>query len=231
VVREHRPWSEVAIAGTALQSAAPNPRHIGRGQLAALVFVALVFHASVAWYFERQRAQRTLEPHTSELSIELVHPPSPPELPKVPPQPPPPSKPQPQRVQALPQIQQAEPEPGEVGAAIEAPIAVAPIVSESVPAPLPVTAPVGRAGYLNNPPPTYPAIAVRQGWQGTVLLRVRVLSTGKVESVEIKQSGGRKLLDDEAIRTVKLWLFTPSKQGEAAIDGWATVPIEFSLEQ
>ncbi len=34
---------------------------------------------------------------------------------------------------------------------------------------------MGRAGYLNNPAPDYPAPAVRQGWQGTVLLRVRVL--------------------------------------------------------
>jgi protein TonB len=50
-----------------------------------------------------------------------------------------------------------------------------------------------------------------------------------VEAVEVKQSSGGKILDDEAIRTVKQWLFSPSKRGDTAIDGWATVPIEFQL--
>ena len=141
-----------------------------------------------------------------------------------------PPKQQPQQAQVLPQIQQAAPEESTAGESIEAPIAVAPIVAAAPePESLPVTAPVGRAGYLNNPAPDYPALAVRAGWQGTVLLRVRVLSTGKVEAVEVKQSSGRKVLDDEAIRTVKQWLFTPSKRGDTAIDGWATVPIEFLL--
>jgi protein TonB len=130
----------------------------------------------------------------------------------------------------LPQIQQSTPEPSTAGESSEAPVAVAPVVAATPePDPLPITAPIGRAGYLNNPAPDYPALAVRQGWQGTVLLRVRVLSTGKVEAVEVKQSSGRKILDDEAIRTVKQWLFSPSKRGDTAIDGWATVPIEFQL--
>jgi len=34
-----------------------------------------------------------------------------------------------------------------------------------------------RAGYLNNPPPAYPAVASRLGLQGTVLLRVVFLAT------------------------------------------------------
>lgn len=90
---------------------------------------------------------------------------------------------------------------------------------------------MGRAGYLNNPAPDYPPLAVRQSWQGTVLLRVRVLANGSVESVEVKQSSGRKLLDDEALRTVKGWSFAPAKRGDTPIDGWATVPIEFVLDQ
>jgi protein TonB len=93
-----------------------------------------------------------------------------------------------------------------------------------------VTAAFGRAGYLNNPPPEYPPAALRQGWQGTVTLRVRVLRTGQVESIEVQKSSGRKLLDDEAARTVRGWLFAPSKRGDTPIDGWATVPIEFKAE-
>jgi protein TonB len=134
---------------------------------------------------------------------------------------------QPRQAQVLPQIQESSQESA-VGESTET-IAIAPIVS-APPAPEPtITAPIGHAGYLNNPPPDYPAVAVRQRWEGTVLLRVHVLNDGKVDSVEIKRSSGRKVLDDEAIRTVRQWLFTPSKRGDTPIDGWANVPIEFLL--
>jgi len=64
-----------------------------------------------------------------------------------------------------------------------------------------------------------------------VLLRVRVLSNGTASSVEVQSSSGSKALDDAAVATVKKWLFSPSKRGDAPIDGWATVPIEFKLDQ
>jgi protein TonB len=63
-----------------------------------------------------------------------------------------------------------------------------------------------------------------------VLLRVRVSSTGQVDAVEVQKSSGFKLLDEEAKATVRTWQFTPSKRGATAIDGWATVPIEFKLD-
>ncbi len=106
--------------------------------------------------------------------------------------------------------------------------AAAPLPKPS--APEVVTAPFGRAGYLNNPPPDYPAMAARQRWEGTVLLRVRVLSTGRVDTIEVAKSSGHKVLDDQAVQTVRSWLFTPSKRGATAIDGWATVPIEFKID-
>ena len=109
---------------------------------------------------------------------------------------------------------------------------VQPVAAAAPPPPPPetVTAPFGRAGYLNNPPPEYPAVAARQRWEGTVLLRVRVLSTGKVETIEVAKSSGHKILDDEAVQTVRNWLFMPSRRGAMAIDGWATVPIEFKID-
>jgi len=48
--------------------------------------------------------------------------------------------------------------------------------------------------------------------------------------VEVQESSGRRILDEQAARTVKNWVFTPSRRGATPIDGWATVPIEFSLE-
>ena len=71
---------------------------------------------------------------------------------------------------------------------------------------------------------------MRQGWQGTVLLRVKVLQTGAVDGIEIVKSSGKKLLDDAAIHTVERWVFAPSTRGTTPIDGFATVPIEFKLD-
>jgi len=47
----------------------------------------------------------------------------------------------------------------------------------------------------------------------------------------VQKSSGSQPLDDAALLTVKKWLFTPSKRGDTPIDGWATVPIEFKLDQ
>ena len=163
--------------------------------------------------------------------MQLVKPPEP-LPPKIEPPKPPPPKPLAKR-QVLPQIQTAAPDtPSVESTPAEAPVAVAPVAEPAAPPPEPetVTAPFGRAGYLNNPPPQYPNTAVRNGWQGTVLLRVRVLSTGQVDAVEVQKSSGFKLLDEEAKATVRTWQFTPSKRGATPIDGWATVPIEFKLD-
>ena len=221
-----RPWSEVSVAGTPLQATSGHPPHINHWKVIALVAVALVLHATLAWYFHTG-APRAIEPRKAELNIELVRPVTPPEPPKVEPPKPVQAKVQPQQAQVLPQIEQSVSE-SDVGES-EGAIAVAPIVA-AAPAPEPaITAPIGHAGYLNNPPPEYPAVAVRNRWEGTVSLRVHVASNGKVESVEIMRSSGRKVLDEEAVRTVRQWLFTPSKRGDTPIDGWANVPIEFLL--
>jgi protein TonB len=95
----------------------------------------------------------------------------------------------------------------------------------------PVTEPTGYAGYLNNPAPVYPKAAQRMGMQGRVVLRVRVLASGHVGEVEIKQSSGKALLDEAALSAVKGWTFAPAKRGSTAIDAWAQVPIDFKLAQ
>lgn len=95
----------------------------------------------------------------------------------------------------------------------------------------PITEATANAGYLNNPKPEYPPAALRQGWGGTVILRVRVLASGAPESVTVKKSSGKKVLDDAAINAAMKWTFVPSKRGSTPIDGWATVPMTFNPEQ
>jgi protein TonB len=194
--------------------------------------VAVALHVGALWYLEHHAAAPTSPARKTELALEIAAPPPP----KVePPKPPPPKPPQQRVARAVPQIQEAVPTPTEAPAVAtnEPPVAAAPVASaDPVPPPsppAPVTAPFGKAGYLNNPSPDYPAQAARQGWQGTVTLRVHVLSTGKPDAVEIQRTSGHRPLDEEAVRAVKEWSFLPAKRGDTPIDGWATVPIEFRL--
>jgi protein TonB len=98
------------------------------------------------------------------------------------------------------------------------------------PAPQPVTPASASAGYLHNPAPEYPSLAMRRGWEGTVLLRVHVLATGKPGDIQIQKSSGRDQLDDAAQAAVKRWSFVPARQGNEPVDGWVSVPIDFKIK-
>ncbi|MGV8307863.1 energy transducer TonB, partial [Pseudomonas aeruginosa] len=97
------------------------------------------------------------------------------------------------------------------------------------PKPAPLTPPSANAGYLHNPAPEYPALAMRRGWEGTVLLRVHVLASGSPSEIQVQKSSGREALDQAAVKAVKRWSFVPAKRGDKAEDGWVSVPIDFKL--
>ncbi|RLB39870.1 MAG: hypothetical protein DRH12_10910 [Deltaproteobacteria bacterium] len=87
-----------------------------------------------------------------------------------------------------------------------------------------------RPAYLKNPPPPYPAIARRRGYQGTVILEVLVSKDGAVKDLRVFKSSGHKELDKTAMRAVKKWIFEPGKKGSTPIDMWVKVPIRFVLK-
>jgi len=187
----------------------------------------LVAHAIGAWYGNGVSLSTEVKPKESRLALEFIRPPK--ALPPEPPPPPPKRAPP----KAPPPIQSAAVVPSE--APVAAPVETVAAVAAAEPAPPPpspepVKPAFGGIGYKNNPPPDYPTLAVRQGWQGTVLLRVRVLQSGSVESVEVVRSSGKKVLDEAAIHTVERWVFAPSTRGSTPVDGFATVPIEFKLD-
>lgn len=183
-----------------------------------------------------------------EVAIEFIKPEiePPPPPPIEPPKPPPPPKvqkaPPPPALRTPVASQNIAPDDIVVQENTQAPVSPGPVVAAEVPTPPappapppvveePVTEASANAGYLNNPKPEYPAAAIRQGWGGTVILRVRVLANGSVESVAVKKSSGRKVLDEAAATAVQKWTFVPSKRGSTPIDGWATVPLVFNPEQ
>jgi TonB family protein len=83
--------------------------------------------------------------------------------------------------------------------------------------------------YGKNPKPVYPQEAREKGYQGEVLLKVEVLSNGRVGQVDVKKSSGYDILDQCALTTVKEWRFIPARKGEVAISVWVNIPIKFQL--
>jgi protein TonB len=89
--------------------------------------------------------------------------------------------------------------------------------------------PAHDAGYLHNPKPKYPAVAVARNWEGLVRLRVYVLPNGTAGQVLLQQSSGHESLDEAALDVVQRWRFVPAKRGEQAIASWVVVPLVFKL--
>jgi protein TonB len=84
--------------------------------------------------------------------------------------------------------------------------------------------------YAENPKPAYPQEARKKGYEGEVLLKVEVLSNGRVGRVEVKKSSGYEILDWSALTTVKEWKFIPANQGDGSIPCWVNIPIKFQLQ-
>lgn len=78
--------------------------------------------------------------------------------------------------------------------------------------------------------PEYPAAAIRQGWEGRVLLRLVVGVNGRVLAAEVARSSGYPALDEAAIRTaMRDWRLLPARRGSAAVEGVFSTWVRFSL--
>jgi protein TonB len=198
--------------------------------------LSIVVHSVVVDHFKQLPVEEELvEPvkPPSKVQISFVRPQPPKPVIQPPPPPPPkvvalkkPPKPKVKPKPAPPVIEQPPVPSTSTVTDVAAPVVPAP------PAPVveKVTQPRAGAGYLNNPPPVYPEIAMDRGWEGKVLMKVHVLANGKPDSVSVLKSSGKDVLDDEAVRTVKKWSFVPAMRGTTPIDGLVTVPISFNLQ-
>ena len=93
-----------------------------------------------------------------------------------------------------------------------------PVVREAVPL------------YKVNPPPEYPRLARKRGYQGTVVLEVMVDQNGRVGDLRLFTSSGHSILDKKAMASVKEWLFEPAMKGDKKLDMWVRVPVRFELK-
>jgi periplasmic protein TonB len=69
-----------------------------------------------------------------------------------------------------------------------------------------------------RPQPPYPKIALEQGQQGSVTLRLTVDDAGLIESVEISQSSGSPVLDRGALEFVKRHWTVPPGEGSRVFE-------------
>ncbi|MCG3114954.1 MAG: TonB family protein [Candidatus Manganitrophus sp. SA1] len=83
----------------------------------------------------------------------------------------------------------------------------------------------------SNPKPRYPERARAEGREGTALLKVMVLSTGKVGEALIEQSSGHADLDRSAVEAVMKWTFLPARRGEHPVVSSVRIPVTFALDR
>jgi protein TonB len=87
-----------------------------------------------------------------------------------------------------------------------------------------------RPDYDRNPAPEYPARAKQLGFEGTVLLNVKVNPAGGVDDVKIAASSTYSMLDEAALRAAKAWVFKPARRGDQPVAAWVQVPVRYTLK-
>lgn len=83
--------------------------------------------------------------------------------------------------------------------------------------------------YRKNPKPSYPSMARRRGWQGTVLLAVTVLEDGSASHVKIERSCNYEILDKAALKAVRQWEFIAGTQNGVPQRMEVLIPVHFRL--
>lgn len=84
---------------------------------------------------------------------------------------------------------------------------------------------------LNKIDPIYPQQTRQAGIEGTVLLKIQILTTGRAGSISVSRSSGNEQLDSAAIAAVNQWSFVPAKDRDSgqAVTCYTTIPISFHL--
>lgn len=109
--------------------------------------------------------------------------------------------------------------------------APAPAITEARPEVLAAVRHPGSPSLLAPLRFEYPIEARRQGQEGSVHLRMRVLPDGSVGKVEVLRSSGAQSLDLAAMRAAASAKFTPPKQPDGTpAEAWVVLPITFKLE-
>ncbi|HVU28167.1 MAG TPA: energy transducer TonB [Verrucomicrobiae bacterium] len=197
--------------------------------------MAIAFHAALLFWLKPPAPKPPKLLNETYVDVTLTTPPPPqPAPPKpivVPPPPkietPPPKseeKPQP-APPSKPEMTVPEPKP------IPPPPAPKPVV---VPPPQPKPTEeyvaISEPKYAQRIEPVYPEQAKRWHQQGIVVLSLYINESGALDKIEIVRSSGFPLLDNAAIRAMKMSRFNPALSGSIPIRSRAEVTVTFRLE-
>lgn len=88
-----------------------------------------------------------------------------------------------------------------------------------------------QPGILSQVEPVYPAQARQAGREGTVVVRIQILTNGRPGEVSVYRSSGWASLDDAAVEAVQKWRFIPAKDRDSgqAVVCYTTMPVRFRL--
>ncbi|HBF23572.1 MAG TPA: hypothetical protein DDW23_07150 [Planctomycetes bacterium] len=99
-------------------------------------------------------------------------------------------------------------------------------------------APLQAQGFTFTPPqvnpkgcspPRYPGQAVRRGWEGTVLVRVKVNALGFLDEVVLEKKSGYAILDKEALAAISDWKLEPAYWDGHPVGAYLLIPVRFRL--
>ncbi len=87
-------------------------------------------------------------------------------------------------------------------------------------------------GILSKVDPAYPAAARQAGLEGTVVLRVQILTNGRPGEITVTRSTGHQTLDDAAVAAIGKWRFASARDRDTgkAVTCYTTLPVSFHLK-
>jgi len=83
---------------------------------------------------------------------------------------------------------------------------------------------------LSRPFPRYPAEAEDRGLEGTVTIRLRIDTSGRVAEAKVVDSSLPEVFDAAALQAIRGWRFTPPRDGGRAVEVWARQTLRFDLQ-
>ena len=209
-----------------------RPSALRVGAMSAAIGINLLALVGLS-LLQQTMPSEPVAPPEVPLAIDWITP-APPKPQPMPEMPVSPARPVPREtVPVMPQIPVPEVESAWVSETIDATPAPVDSFAADTTAPVDSGASGGaRVGlrYIQAPPPRYPSLARRRGWQGEVLLRVQVGTDGRALSVEVEKGSGHALLDRAARdHVLKTWRFEPAQVDGRLVSAWGRVPILFAL--
>jgi len=81
-----------------------------------------------------------------------------------------------------------------------------------------------------NSPPRYPLLARRKGWEGTVVIEIRVSGSGRIQQAHVEKSSGYAILDGAALGAIRSWRIALNGRLDEA-DMRLRIPVIFKLRE